>query len=549
MAISPDGQRLVTSPYESGVLRFWDAVKGAKVREQEVEQHSLLAAAFSPAGKTLATGGHPGGSIDLWDPASGKKLGHLDEDQSAYSLVFTPDGKTLVVGGDWGPIRVWDVANRKPIAECKGHEKVVWSVACSPDNKVLASVGQDETVRLWDVKTGKEVARLEGHKGRITAVRFSPNGAVIATGGQDDGTVRLWDATSQKEIHTLSGHPLSVVSLAFSDDGKTLASASGNCLRIWDTASGKELIKPQGHEMEILSIALSRDDKLLASAGADQTVRLWDLGSRREVRQFASFRYNSEACFSPDGKTLAIGAGDYEKGFVRLWDLSSGKERTRLDGYGPLGFSPDGKYFLTVTKREGHTRLYDPATGTNLRAWDSQPLSAAFTPDGKSLIAVNGWGGCCLWDVATGEQGRRFRDDLPQAKPLYSVAVSPDGKLVAAGGSERLIHVWEVETGKKVVDLPGHVDPKVPVRFGFEGRIIGSIRTLAFSKDSRLLASAGQDSSIILWDLSTKQKVRQFTSPEDRVNCVTFTADGKQLVSGGSQGIIYIWDVSVPSGK
>src|SRR5262249_53660221 len=99
MALSPDGNQLVTAKYRSGELQFWNAAEGKKLHEHQTAQLSLLALAYAPDRKMLASGGHPGDGVDLWDAIAGKKVGKLDVDHAVYSVVFSPDSKTLAVAG------------------------------------------------------------------------------------------------------------------------------------------------------------------------------------------------------------------------------------------------------------------------------------------------------------------------------------------------------------------------------------------------------------------------------------------------------------------
>jgi WD40 repeat protein len=97
------------------------------------------------------------------------------------SVAFSPDGSTLAFGGDYGTVRLWDVATGRELRHMEGHADRVLSVAFSPDGLTLASGADDGTVRLWDVATGRELQRIEESYRAIGSVAFSPVGSILAS--------------------------------------------------------------------------------------------------------------------------------------------------------------------------------------------------------------------------------------------------------------------------------------------------------------------------------------------------------------------------------
>jgi WD40 repeat protein/uncharacterized caspase-like protein len=202
----------------------------------------------------------------------------------------------------------------------------------------------------------------------------------------------------------------------------------------------------------------------------------------------------TSVAFSPDGKLLA--AADLEN-TVKLWDVSSGKV-TR-----------------TLVKRAG---VIEPDGSIN---------SLAFSPDGKTLVSA-GYRSIQLWDIATGQARTLEKFDIIS----YSFALSPDGKVVAAGLQDSTIKLWEVATGRELHTLSGHVD---------------MITSVAFSPDGQTLASGGffNDKSIRLWDVTTGQLIRVLYGATTGVSSIAFSPNGETLVSTGdvNNGINW-WDVA-----
>jgi WD40 repeat protein len=119
---------------------------------------------------------------------------------------------------------------------------------------------------------------------------------------------------------------------------------------------------------------------------------------------------------------------------------------------------------------------------------------------------------------------------------VNSLAFSPNGKILASGGDDAIVNLWDTATGKKVNTLRGH-DASV---FADSSGTRGSVNSVAFSPDGRLLASGGRD-SVILWDTTSGEKMKSLGS--NAVNSVAFSPDGRLLASGGRDSII-LWDTA-----
>jgi dipeptidyl aminopeptidase/acylaminoacyl peptidase len=296
------------------------------------------------------------------------------------------------------------------------------------------------------VATGKERAPAEGHSGWVGMLTLLPDGKTLVTAGSDR-TVRLWDVGTGRQVRRYEGRQSRGKAFAVSPDGRMVATggdASDKTIRLMEARTGKPVREIKGHDGAVHTLAFRPDGKELLSAGKDKTVRVWDAAAGRELRRLAK---HDEVvfwfAFSPDGKTLATCA---DTGAVRLWDYATGRELHSLQGQ---------------------------------RYWAE---SAAFSPDGRRL--ASGAGSVThLWDVGSGQLVRTF----PQQGPIYYVTFSADGRTLAVASGDRLVRLWEVETGQERARLEGHR---------------GAVAAVLFTPDGKTLISGSSDGTALVWDLA-----------------------------------------------
>jgi RNA polymerase sigma factor (sigma-70 family) len=334
-----------------------------------------------------------------------------------------------------------------------------------------------------------------------------------------------------------------VYCLAFSPDGRFLASGSFHGdLCLWDRATGKlvrRFVDPFEVQGGVSALAFSPDGQILASNKGK--ARLWEVGSGKLLRELDQSTTNLalSMAFSPDGRALALGTA---RG-VWFCDPATGQLRRPIPGYTAIVpvavFSKDGKVLATAGT-DNTARIWDLAAGEELRRFDPKDrvVDVALAPDG-TLLAAQTPKEVLLWEVATGREVRRF----PAERPLRSLAFSPDGTRLASANK-----VWDVTTGQEVCRLEGVPGPGWA--WGADGKLLGAPVTgalngavtgaLAFAPDGTMLATGGGDGVIRLHDPASGRELPPASdSPWNRGEMIVcgFSPDGRWLAVQDNEGL------------
>jgi WD40 repeat protein len=359
----------------------------------------------------------------------------------------------------------------------------------------------------------------------------------------------------------------------------TVAAAVALCLgaaQAQDQAQEKPEVFPQiGHSQGVFALAFSPDGKTLASGAADNTVKLWDVESRREIRTLGPGLPAISMAFSPDGRVLAVGLID---GRIKLIDAAAGNELGTLSGHSgavaSVAFSPNGR-ILASASDDRTVKLWDMATNgseiVTLSGFSHQVFSAVFSPDGRLLAANSADRTIRLWDLAAGRELRGIN-----GYAVGRLAFSPDGRAIAAGSSSHRVTIWDVATGREVRTMRGHGDYVAMVAFSPDGRILASssydetvkfwevtsgreitsltgrlrlpsmlwASSLAFSPSGHAVALGIGDGPIRLWDTATWQELPPLGGRSVGVTSAQYSPDGHLIAFGSFDGTITIWDAA-----
>jgi RNA polymerase sigma factor (sigma-70 family) len=516
VAFSRDG-RTLTSGGSDRTTRVWEVASGKELRQLP---NSPGARAVSADGRLEARPVEGDArALRLWDVPAGREGRRLAHAGEVGRAAFSADGKMLAVAVGAlekpGAIVLWEVASGKQVATLTGHEAKVFCLAFAPDGKTLASGGYDATLRLWDVAAAKERHPARCLTSPVYQVAFTRDGRTLISRGAEN-RLRLWDVATGRERPLADGPDNAVASLAFSPDGRTVASGSGGTVWLWGAASGKVVRKLEGHKGYRPSVAFAPDGQSLVSTNADGAVYAWGAATGKELRHFQGPGNGIDrSALAPDGVTLALYVSD-QPNVVYLWHAGTGKEIRRLDvpAESPgvratvyrLAFAPDGQTLYACSGTHLGLLRWDVATGKSLPSLgkhDGGVSGLAVSADGRSVAAVTMGGSLYLWETATGEA----RLVTKSAGYATAVAISPDGRLLAAANdgrhrTERAGKATDEDANREQVCLLDAGDGTVPRRFGGEQ---GGVACLAFSPDGRALASGGLDTTVLLWDVNVRR--------------------------------------------
>ncbi|RPI98380.1 MAG: WD40 repeat domain-containing protein, partial [Chloroflexi bacterium] len=504
VAVSPDGTLAASGSgrlnplgvKQDNRIRIWNTATGEEVRVLDGHTDSVLNVTFSPDGRLLASNGLDR-TIILWDVETGELLRRLEgHGDWVNRTAFTPDGKTLLsTSGNFfvtvipvpglssadASVRAWDVETGEEIglfdAGDEGHQGPVMSLAISADGHYAATGDANGVIILWEISTGDLMRRMESPGDWVNALAFTPDGSLLVSGLGKPSTggsaptstfAAIWDVQTGERVRNLVGHTNVVSAIAVSRDGRSILTGSADSsVRLWDLASGRELQRFIGHAEWVMGAALSPDGQWAVTCATDGTARVWELTPGNLIRRFVvdSLPPIYAARLSDDGRIVLTG---HVNGLVLVWDTATGQILHRLGedsathtaAVYAVAMSHDNT--LAVSSDEaGAVTLWDLTTGAELRHFQAHPDSVwavAMSPDGRQIATASGQPqgtqsdqdtAVRLWDVATGEELRRF-EGHPYS--VWGLAFSPDGhRLVSTSGSllednSGSIRVWDVDS-------------------------------------------------------------------------------------------------------
>ncbi len=566
LAFNSDGSRLVagylsdvTNQLGSGMVCVFDLHRGSYQRWSSREHGGAAADVFS-----VAYGGKPGaefvvfgGSDNVlrkWDLASGQVL-QIPQTANVVAVAISSDGRRVATGGDDGMLRVWNLndlgdASKHP-RELAGHRAVIQQIAFSPVSADrLISAGDDGRIMAWNVAGGCLTDESKLQKARIETVAINADGLFLASGGAD-GYVRMFKLPSIIAPCTGQEHA---------------GSSSNSDTPEFDVIPEGLL---SGHSGTVWAVAFGPHGDQLASAGQDGSVRVW-------VRNTGSFSLAGL-------KTMA--QKDVRSGAIIDPGLLTATAVT-----------PDSK---SIVAGDSHGNLYVWNRPAEMGAPAMLAPSAAWKADTAAIrtliclrigsriavVSASDDGVLRRWDLASHET---IGGEMP-LKSVQSIALSPDGKLLAAGTSDGIVQLWDSASGQAIEQIlpPKDVGANFELNsigFTSDGKYIAigsNYKSLLIRDPARLnweywlqgqnmgatyishgqqewLLSSGPDGSVLEWEAKALQrpvttglrnrndfKYRMeslgFRTP-DPITSMDASADGKLILTGGDEGQIQLWD-------
>ena len=510
VTVTPTGN-LFAAGIANKRLKLWDVTnRSEKDLGPTTKEYNLVK--FSRDGRLL--GYSDNYNARIWDTATGRELIQFaiphGNNFSSYAgeafLAFAEDGKKLASGGFDTPSIVWDVATAKQLFQLNGRTNMAYNVMFSPDGNRLTSGGRTR----WDLRTGRGLRIATG----LPQGAFgwpSPDGRSLALMRLDSNTVTVLEAPSGRTLHTLT--PTGIV---------------GNVQKIRYTADSAFAI--------VTYSAIEVQQPTPGSVGAGSQIKVWDLRSGAEVRTLAERELPNDAVPSVDGRMIATIAA---MGQISLWDNQTGTKVRDLSTSAMSKMTDMSKVMSVPRSGSGRPQMPQMPNMADMASMVTEVLgtmsagtmgrsatSVAFSSDNR-IVAVGGVESKSNVDIAammsgmTGQKqkGQKQKPPTDTQDMLKDLKVEPIGRIT----------LWDVTTGQEIATLRGH------------GKGVSQV---AFSRDTKLLASAGSDNTIRIWDVASKRDLRTMAGHTAAIESMDFSPDGRLLASASEDGSTFLWDTT-----
>jgi len=466
--------------------------------------------AISPHGDTVLV--HDGTTIWAVPFAGGPTRALAHYDGTLKAVTWSPDGGTIAIGGTRPEILLVDPTGA--VTELRGHSDALYTLEFSRDGSQLLSASDDATARVWRLANHTAIV-LRGHDDDVYRARFSADERSVATSSLD-GSTRVWSIDRPSSRMYVEGDTIDGV--RFTGDRAVVHTSTA--IARWDLATGeREPLFTWSNAAHNLGYGVESPDgehAVIPNADGSLELRARD-GSSTVLRGHRGLITHVQ--FTRSSRALLSSSSD---GTLRRWDLATGTSKVLIEGATPIrGFAVarDGR----IAAQAGDVAYMIDAAGevTQLGKGGAWCIEyAEFEPVQDRLVVHR-----CDKSLAILDGARVI--ELPTGDYMASrVAMSPDGRRIAAGVSDRTVRLWDAASGQLLDVLRGHSD---------------FVLDVAFSPDGARLASASYDKTIRIWDLATKRH-RVLRGHTASVTYVAWRGAG-HLVTGSPDGTVRLWDV------
>jgi WD40 repeat protein len=484
---TPKGDQVVSAG-DDKAIRILNAADGKEVKAI-VSESAITHLSLNADATKIATAGADK-AVKIWTVADGKSSAPIVMPAPVQGLTLAPNAQRIAVALVDGPnnvVRVHDLTVGKDVQDFTDHTGPVKSLQFLADGRTLVTASADKTARLLDVGV---VTALVAHPAGATYAQYHNSGTQIVSAGADK-TVKLWDLAKANVLKSFGPVPDPIKAVTFSRDFTKIGVASGKAVKVFNIADNKELVTLP-HAADVLSLSFSTDNTRIATGAADKQTRLWDLATGKELQFFAQEDTVDAVVHLPNNVIL-----------------SAGGKVTRVE---------------TAMALRSIAAAAGPVHGLTIVPANTHVLTA-----GADKVVK-------LWNLTTGAKER----DFPGATgALRAVAISKNGLLLAAGGADQSVRIYQFADGKELGAM----------------KVAGEVRSLAFTPNNLALVvtSANKTLEAVEVPFTAGQplakeflKPVQSYAPADVVSDVSIAADNATIYGAGQDKAMHVWKLASP---
>jgi WD40 repeat protein len=400
------------------------------------------------------------------------------------------------------------------------------SISINHAGTLLAAGYTDGTIRLWSLAKFGTVKSFKAHNSKVSLVEFSNNDLIIASAGEDK-TVMLWDAPTGNLQGSLTGHTDIVNSIAFSKNGLQLATTSNDkTIKIWDLLTKRIITTLNTNNTTINSVEYSYEDSKLVAAG-DSSIKIFSTNNWtiiRELKEQNSF-INAAKFFRDNNRVVFISNDNH----IKVWDIYKDTaiqiSENQKETINFLKFSIDGSMFYSGGY-DGYLRTWSEENYSLLKTTRCNGFPKAITIDGKRMASILGE----IINISNMETNQLLGSLSGHTSSIYCIALSNDGKLLATAGWDNTVKIWDIISGELLSTFFGHT---------------GGILSIAFSPDGERLITGDINNIIKVWAVKSGSLLYEFKENQSFIWSLCFSNDNGSLITSGSwDNTVRIWETA-----